>query len=138
MLKFRPRGHKHFRILNPLVDTKRVVLGPSLTSDSDPQAPLGDKKAPVGLRSLQRRNKELCAYLSGGCWQNLLFVSTLSSMHLLPGDQSLKLRWREPLALHPCPISGATCGAFPGTGTLFEHTLLEEDGVSITVLPSGS
>lgn len=44
VLKFRPRGHKwHSGILNPLVDTTRVVLGPSLTSDSEPQTALGDK-----------------------------------------------------------------------------------------------
>lgn len=53
-------------------------------------------------------------------------------MHLLPGDQPLQLRWRKPLALHPCPISGAMRGAFPGTATLFENTLLEEDRLFIS------
>lgn len=100
----------------------------SLTSDSDLQAPLGDNKVPAGLRSHQRRNKELRAYLGGGYWQNWLFVSSLQSMYLLPGDQPLKLRWRKPLALHPCPVSGAICGAFPGTGTLWEHTAERRQG----------
>lgn len=68
---------QHFGIPNPLVDTMRAVLGPSLTSDSDPQTLRGDKRVPVGLRSHQRRNQELCAYLGGGCWQKSLFVSSL-------------------------------------------------------------
>ena len=69
--------NQHFGIPNPLVDTMRVALGPSLTSDSDPQTLRGDKRVPVGLRSHQRRNQELCAYLGGGCWQKSLFVSSL-------------------------------------------------------------